>query len=89
MPKEVKVIFLEELEKRFGTIQKLPNSQSLYDIGNGATRLYVRYSKIHERRQAFYGLRQKDLHRLEGYLSFICLLWDKQARTPYFAVRKL
>jgi hypothetical protein len=79
MPKEAKVGFLEELEKRFGKIQKLPNSQSLYDIGNGAARLYVRYSKIHERHQAFYGLRQKDLHRLEGHLSFICLLWDKQA----------
>jgi hypothetical protein len=79
MPKEAKVAFLEELEKRFGKIQKLPNSQSLYDIGNGAARLYIRYSKIHERNQAFYGLRQKDLQRLEGYLSFICLLWDNQA----------
>jgi hypothetical protein len=78
MPKETKVAFLEQLEGRFGKIQKLPNSLSLYDVGDGAARIYIRYSKLHERNQAFYGLRQKDLQRLEGYSSFICLLWDGQ-----------
>jgi hypothetical protein len=36
MPKEAKVAFLEQLEKRFGKIEKLPNSLSLYDVGKGA-----------------------------------------------------
>ena len=78
MPKEAKVEFLEELERRFGEIQKLPNSLSLYDIGDGAARIYIRYSKLHDRNQAFYGLRQKDLQQLEGHMSFVCLLWNGQ-----------
>jgi hypothetical protein len=78
MPKEAKVAFLEQLERRLGKIEKLPNSLSLYDVGKGAARIYVRYSKLHQRNQAFYGLRQKDLQRLEGHAAFICLLWDAQ-----------
>ena len=78
MAKETKVAFLDQLEQRFGNIRKLPNSLSLYDIGAGAARIYVRYSKLHERNQAFYGLRQKDLQQLEGHSSFLCLLWNGQ-----------
>ena len=28
--------------------------------------------------QTFYGLRQKDLQRLEGYPAVICFLWNDQ-----------
>jgi len=78
-----KADFLEELSKRYGNIHKLPSSLSLYDLGEGAGRVYIRYSKVHSRRQAFYGLRKKDLQKLEGRASAICLLWEDQAE-PLF-----
>ncbi len=77
MPKDVKQLLLNELRERFGSIKKLPNSQSLFEIGNQA-RIYVRYSKLHPNNRTFYGLRQTDLRQLEGHQSLICFLWDSQ-----------
>ena len=74
----IKTNFISELNRKFGKIKKLPNSQSLYEIGDGLSRIYIRYSKIHARKQAFYGIRKEDLKELEGYNSFICFLWDAQ-----------
>ncbi len=78
MANVIKEGFLNDLKKRFGNIRKLEDSLSLYDIGNGAGRVYIRYSKVHKRGQTFYGLRQKDLQKLEGQPSVICFLWDDQ-----------
>lgn len=86
MPNETKQKFLAELEARFGAIQKLDGSLSLYDVGKGAARIYIRYSKIHSRNQAFFGLRTDDLRKLEGRSSAICFLWDQQSEplvVPY------
>jgi hypothetical protein len=77
MPKDVKQQLLNELQGRFGSIKKLPNSQSLFEVGNQA-RIYVRYSKLHPDDRTFYGLRQTDLQQLEGHQSLICFLWDSQ-----------
>jgi len=74
----IKEGFLSDLKKRFGKIRKLDDSLSLYDIGKGAGRVYIRYSKVHTRGQTFYGLRQKDLQKLEGQPSVICFLWHNQ-----------
>jgi hypothetical protein len=78
MANVIKKGFLNDLKKRFGNIRKLDDSLSLYDIGNGAARVYIRYSKVHTRGQTFYGLRQKDLQKLEGQPSVICFLWQDQ-----------
>jgi hypothetical protein len=78
MANQVKIGFLNELSKRYGANQKLSKSQSLYEIGQGVARIYIRYSRVHNRNQTFYGLRQKDLQRLEGYPAVICFLWDNQ-----------
>ena len=59
-------------------LRKLGKSQSLYEVGNDAARIYIRYSKIHSRNQTFYGLRRDDLQQLEGHPSIICLLWNGQ-----------
>jgi len=83
MPNEAKPLLLSELRRRYGRIRKLEGSQSLYEIGDGVARVYFRYSKIHWRNEAFYGLRREDLHALEGVPSIICFLWDKQAE-PLF-----
>jgi len=80
--------FLSELRGRYGNIHKLDASRSLYDLGNGAGRVYIRYSKVHSRGQAFYGLRNEDLRRLEGQPAVICFLWLGQTEpllVPYSA----
>ncbi|MGO8691373.1 MAG: hypothetical protein ACLQLG_17255 [Thermoguttaceae bacterium] len=86
MANPVKEEFLTRLRREFGGLTKLPNSQSLYEVGNGAARIYIRYSKVHDRGKAFFGLRRDDLHQLEGHPSAICFLWDGQAEpllVPY------
>ena len=83
MANPVKTIFLEELSKRFGKPKQLSGSLSLFEIGDGLARIYVRYSKVHPGNRSFYGLRKEDLKQLEGFNSLICFLWDSQTE-PVF-----
>jgi len=83
MPNPVKTSFLEQLKSKYGKLKKLPGSLSLFEIGDGLARIYVRYSKVHGRKQAFYGLRQEDLKQIEGVNSVICFLWNNQSE-PIF-----
>jgi hypothetical protein len=79
MTSKSKSRFLENLTKRYGgSLRKLGRSQSLYEIGDGLARIYIRYSKVHPGDRTFYGLREEDLQRLEGYPSILCFLWDGQ-----------
>jgi len=79
----IKAALLNELSRRYGAPRGLERSQSLFDISAGNARIYIRYSKIHSRNQAFYGLRREDLQRLEGHPSVICFLWENQTE-PLF-----
>src|SRR5438309_8064857 len=63
-----------EMQASFGEMRRLPGSNSMFVVGNEAARVYFRYSKVHGRGQAFFGLRQVDLRQLEGHNSFIALL---------------
>jgi len=83
MPNLLKPALLAALKERYGSLRKLEGSQSLYEIGERAARIYIRYSKVHKRNEAFYGLRKEDLQQLEGLPSVICFLWDGQAE-PLF-----
>ena len=78
MPNAVKKSFLEELERRYGKLKKLGKGYSLYELCDGAARIYIRFSKVHDRRQTFFGLREEDLRELAGHPSFICYLWNDQ-----------
>jgi hypothetical protein len=78
MAHDIKPKFLNELDERFGPLKKLTGSQSLYELGEGQVRLYIRYSKIHSRSQGFYGLRKSDLDKLDGFRSYVVFLWDDQ-----------
>lgn len=69
--------FLSTLEREFGPQHRLGTSASLFTIRDKA-RVYVRYSKVHERGSTFFGLRQADIALLEGFPSFIAFLWDGQ-----------
>jgi hypothetical protein len=50
MPNPVKTSFLEQLKSKYGKLKKLPGSLSLFEIGDGLARIYVRYSKVHGRK---------------------------------------
>lgn len=78
MTADVKALFLATLTAQFGVPRKLPHSQSLFELGKGEARVYVRYSKVHPGGRTFFGLRQDDLRQLEGRASVICFLWDGQ-----------
>lgn len=69
--------FLSTLEREFGPLHRLGTSASLFTIRDKA-RVYVRYSKVHERGSTFFGLRQADIALLEGFPSFMAFLWDGQ-----------
>lgn len=78
MGNDLKRDFLATLSEKFGGVRSLPQTQSLYDLGDNLGRVYVRYSKVHSRHRTFFGLRKVDLQQLEGHRSFICFLWDRQ-----------
>ncbi|HLF76293.1 MAG TPA: hypothetical protein VJB57_02270 [Dehalococcoidia bacterium] len=79
MANPTRTAFLADMAKRFGAIRKLDQTQSLFEVGDGMCRVYIRFSKLHSRSRAFFGLRKEDLRQLEGHRSFVCFLWDAQA----------
>lgn len=71
---------VNNLRNKFGQINKIGSSLSLFEIQSIKTKIYFRYSKLSKlsnKHSCFYGLRQKDLRELEGCNSFICFVWDK------------
>ena len=83
MANETRDQFLREFRNRFGRLHRLGKSRSLFEVGDGAARIYIRYSKVHPKGQTFFGLRKEDLLQLEGHRSFICFLWNNQ-QEPLF-----
>ena len=83
MPNPFRTEFLQQLTNKYGRLKKLPGSLSLYEIGDGLVRIYIRYSKVHGRNQSFYGLRKEDLKQLEGVNSVICFLWNTQTEPAF------
>jgi hypothetical protein len=83
MPNDIKSQFLKDLTDRFGKLEKIGDSLSLFKISGSSVQIYIRYSKTHKDRLTFYGLRQKDLQLLEGNPSLICFLWEQQTE-PLF-----
>jgi len=76
MPNVHKANLLATLHARFGDLRKLGGSESLFALGDDAARIYIRYSKIHPKGRTFFGLRETDLHQLEGHNAFLCFLLD-------------
>lgn len=72
-----------EMQASFGEMRRLPGSNSMFVVGDEAARVYFRYSKVHGRGQAFFGLRKVDLLQLEGHNSFVALLTD-DGSSPVF-----
>ena len=78
MANDYKKDLLAAIEGRFGSITRLPGSQSLIEL-RGGVRVYLRYSKIHAKGVAFYGLRQVDLNALDGHHSYLCFFTDRES----------
>jgi type II restriction enzyme len=77
MANDFKTSLLDEIERRCGSITRLTGSRSLIELSDGV-RVYLRYSKLHARNVAFFGLRQVDLNVLEGHRSYICFFTDRE-----------
>lgn len=78
MANDYKKDLLTAIESHFGSITRLPGSQSLIEL-RGGIRVYLRYSKIHSKGVAFYGLRQVDLNALDGHHSYLCFFSDRES----------
>ena len=76
MPNVRKAEVLEQLRQRFGDLRKIGDSESLFVVGKEAGRIYIRYSKLHPKGRAFFGLRDTDLRQLEGHNAYLCFLVD-------------
>lgn len=90
--REIKQQFLGEVVKRLPTLRRSNASHSLFEVPETGVRLYLRYSKTHERGNAFFGLRDIDLRLLEGRRALICFLWDNQPLpllVPYAAFESI
>ncbi len=77
MANDYKKDLLTAIEGRFGSVTRLSGSQSLIELQVGV-RVYLRYSKIHGKGVAFYGLRQVDLNALDGHHSYLCFFTDRE-----------
>jgi hypothetical protein len=77
MPNDYKKELIAAIEHRCGPVTRLAGSQSLIQTASGV-RIYLRYSKLHGKGVAFYGLRQVDLNVLDGHHSYICFFTDKE-----------
>jgi hypothetical protein len=73
MPNPIKTSFLEQLTKKYGKAKQLPGSLSLFEIGDGVARIYIRYSKVHGKTRTFFGLRQDDLKQFKWDGAIIIL----------------
>jgi hypothetical protein len=76
VPNVYKTEVLRALQDRFGELYKVKGSESLFVIGQDAARIYIRYSKVHPGGRTFFGIRDVDLRKLEGFNSFFCFLLD-------------
>lgn len=77
MANDYKKSLLAEIERQWGRLKRIPGSQSLFELAGGI-RIYLRYSKIHGKGVAFFGLRLVDLTMLEGHDSYICFFTDQE-----------
>lgn len=86
---------INDLKTKFGQINRLGPSLSLFEIPSIKTRIYFRYSKLFKlpnRYNCFYGLREEDLKKLEGRNSYICFVWDKEDSPiliPYYIYEEI
>lgn len=79
MAVEFRKQFVQLLQGRYGSIGQLPDSHSLFVIGEDAARIYYRFSRVHSDGRTFFGLRNRDLQQLAGHNSFICFMLDDQS----------
>lgn len=75
---------IKQIENKFGKLQKIGNTKSLFHIPSIDVLIYFRYSKMHGKNTnkpfCFYGLRKEDIIQMQGKKSFICFLCDDETK---------
>ena len=72
---------LDKIKTDFGSLKKIGDGNSLYEISCNGALIYFRYSKLTskgKRQSGFYGLRKEDVKILEGKNSYISFVWDRE-----------
>ncbi len=72
---------LDKIKTDFGSLKKIGDGNSLYEISSNGALIYFRYSKLTSKGKGlsgFYGLRKEDIKILEGKNSYICFVWDRE-----------
>lgn len=70
---------IDKIKIELGSLKRVGNGNSLYEISSNGTLIYFRYSKLTNKskmQSGFYGLRKEDIKLLSGKNSFICFVWD-------------
>ncbi len=70
---------IEKIKADFGSLKKIGDGNSLFEVSSNGALIYFRYSKLTNKskmRSGFYGLRKEDVKLLSGKNSFICFVWD-------------
>jgi len=84
MPNRYVQSILAKLSNEYGTLTKVGDGNSLYQIKSNNALVYFRYSKLTKKGRlysTFYGLREPDMKMLQGKHSYICFVWDDE-RSP-------
>jgi len=69
MSSDIKSSFLQQLNSKFGKLEKFGDSLSLFRISGSNIQIYIRYSKTHPNGKTWYGFVKKtfiylkDIHR--------------------------
>jgi hypothetical protein len=75
---------IEKIKTDFGSLKRVGDGNSLFEVSSINTLIYFRYSKITpvgKYTKAFYGLRKEDIKLLQGKKSFICFVTDNPEKT--------
>lgn len=78
MVNEYKNNILNQLEDKYGKIKHIGNGNSLFLVESVNVVVYIRYSKILSRDNAFYGLRKEDISLMSKQKSYICFLTNNK-----------
>jgi hypothetical protein len=72
---------IEDIKANYGSLKKIGDGNSLFEISSNGVLIYFRYSKLTTRGKmlsGYYGLRKEDIKLLSGKTSFICFVWDRE-----------
>ncbi len=88
MAESSKQVFLGILTSQFGPLRKIATGNSLFQTGSGVN-FYVRYSKVHDARKGFFGLKRDVMLRLKREGGYVCFICEKPDQVYVLPIKEL